>query len=651
MPAAKVIDRQHYGDAAISPDQNKVPLLGHDASVLRSKRLLQITSLTLMGLLLAAFVATGHTQLTVLAGCAVLVLAGWFAHQQQPGIAANILLWALTAMLSVLAWHSGGVRDMAVLGYPGVLIFAAILGNVRLFSGLLFFIVSYCSLMAGLTITGYFHPFLPEVEFKHLIFTDVILLITGFSAYLLLRDQRRLMDGLREENQRVRNSQKTIARLASQDQLTGLSNRRFAEESYTRLYQQCLRDEHPLAVLFLDLDSFKPVNDSLGHAAGDLLLQQLAGRLQALSRPDDVLCRFGGDEFLLMAVLDGDEDQLTRLAQSMTAAATTPFFIMQTQIEISGSVGVALAPEHGTEFNTLCKYADLAMYQAKHEGRNVFRIYNDDMGRANIDKFNLMTQIRQALKDKQFRLFYQPKIDISNGRVCGVEALIRWPQADGSYITPDEFIPLAESSGVIADIGHWVLQEACAACTRWRREGHYGVGVAVNLSYVQFRDGSLERNVQQVLQQSGLPSSALELELTESMLIGEGDDISRQLSTIHSMGVSFAIDDFGTGYSNLGYLRRFNASRLKIDKSFITALSVSQRDEPLVRAIIQMAASLGLQSVAEGVEDEATLNLLKQLGCDEAQGYLWSQALPEHELIEWLNAHNSHQELPHSSEL
>ncbi len=604
-----------------------------------------------MGLLLAAFVATGHTQLTVLTGCAVLVLAGWFAHQQQPGIAANILLWALTAMLSVLAWHSGGVRDMAVLGYPGVLIFAAILGNVRLFSGLLFFIVSYCSLMAGLTIAGIFQPFLPQVEFKHLVFTDVILLITGFSVYLLLRDQRRLMRGLREENQRVRNSQKTIARLASQDQLTGLSNRRFAEESYTHLYQRCLRDEHPLAVFFLDLDNFKPVNDSLGHAAGDLLLQQLSGRLQAISRADDVLCRFGGDEFLLMVALDGEEEQLTTIAQSIKAAATTPFFIMQTQIEISGSVGIALAPEHGTEFNTLCKYADLAMYQAKHEGRSVYRVYNDDMGRANIDKFNLMTQIRQALKDKQFRLFYQPKMDIRSGRICGVEALIRWPQPDGTYIAPDDFIPLAESSGVIADIGHWVLQEACEACMRWRQQGHGSVGVAVNLSYVQFRDGLLERSVQQVLRQSGLPSSALELELTESMLIGEGDDISRQLSAIHQMGVSFSIDDFGTGYSNLGYLRRFNASRLKIDKSFITDLGVSQRDEPLVRAIIQMAGSLGLHSVAEGVEDEATLNLLRQLGCDEAQGYFWSRALPEHEFIAWLKQHDAISELPHSSEL
>ena len=604
-----------------------------------------------MGLLLAAFVATGHTQLTVLTGSAVLVLAGWFAHQQQPGIAANILLWALTAMLSVLAWHSGGVRDMAVLGYPGVLIFAAILGNVRLFSGLLFFIASYCSLMAGLTIAGYFQPFLPDVEFKHLVFTDVILLITGFSAYLLLRDQRRLMRGLREENQRVRNSQQTIARLASQDQLTGLSNRRFAEESYTRLYQRCLRDEHPLAVFFLDLDNFKPVNDSLGHAAGDLLLQQLSGRLQAISRAEDVLCRFGGDEFLMMVALDGEEEQLTTIAQNIKAAATTPFFIMQTQIEISGSVGIALAPEHGTEFNTLCKYADLAMYQAKHEGRSVYRVYNDDMGRANIDKFNLMTQIRQALKDKQFRLFYQPKMDIRSGRVCGVEALIRWPQPDGSYIAPDDFIPLAESSGVIADIGHWVLQEACEACMRWRQQGHGSVGVAVNLSYVQFRDGSLERSVQQVLRQSGLPSSALELELTESMLIGEGDDISRQLSAIHQMGVSFSIDDFGTGYSNLGYLRRFNASRLKIDKSFITDLGVSQRDEPLVRAIIQMAASLGLHSVAEGVEDEATLNLLKQFGCNEAQGYFWSRALPEHEFIAWLKQHDAISELPHSSEL
>ena len=241
-------------------------------------------------------------------------------------------------------------------------------------------------------------------------------------------------------------------------------------------------------------------------------------------------------------------------------------------------------------------------------------------------------------REHEFQLYFQAKLQLSDQRVIGAEALLRWPQPDGSMISPDDFIPLAESSGLIVEIGEWVLQQACLACSRWHQQGYHDLTVAVNLSYVQFRDGKLEQQVQQALSAAALPAHALELELTESLLIGEGDNIARQLAALHQLGIRFSIDDFGTGYSNLGYLRRFNASRLKIDKSFILSLCLSERDEPLVRAIIQMSKSLGLKTVAEGIENSATAAQLALLGCDEGQGFYWAKPLPEHDFLGFVSA-------------
>ena len=606
-------------------------------SDVRGRRLLQIVGFTLLGLGLAMLVADGATRLTLMVAVGALLLAGWFAWKNQISLSAGILLWTLLVMLSVLAWNSGGVRDLAVLGYPGLLVFAAILGTPRLFFGLLIAIVAYCSALAIMAIHGHFDMVIPPISYAHLIFTNVILILTGFSVYLLLQDMRRLMSSLRDENRRVTEREQIIARLANQDQLTGLPNRRYAEHHFDVLLEQSRRQQRPLLLLFLDLDNFKPVNDSLGHAAGDLLLQQLASRLQALQKPGDVLCRFGGDEFLCLLLADASrsvEEQADERARQLLAAATTPFFIMQTQIDISGSVGIAMAPEHGELFADLCRAADLAMYHSKEKGRNTFSYFHDDLNRISVDKFHLLKRIRTALKQQQFQLFYQPKYHLGEQRVTGCEALLRWPQSDGSFINPDQFIPLAESSGIVAEIGRWVIERACSDCVRWRQQGHTNISVAVNVSYIQFRDGTLPQQVENILCQTGLPAFLLELELTESLLISDDHTIQQQLDRLHAMGVTLAIDDFGTGYSNLGYLRRFNARRLKIDKSFVSALGVSQRDEPLVRAMIQMAHSLDLLVVAEGVEDAEALQQLQRLGCDEAQGYLWSKALP---LPQWLD--------------
>lgn len=284
------------------------------------------------------------------------------------------------------------------------------------------------------------------------------------------------------------------------------------------------------------------------------------------------------------------------------------------------------------------------MYQAKQDGRNTYHYYDESLEKSSDDKFKLLQLLRPAFTERQFKLYYQPMVSLSNGEITTVEALLRWPQPDGSMISPEEFIPLAESSGLITELGRWVLQEACIYCARQRKQGFSNLRVAVNLSVMQFKDGHLQNTVETALHDAGLPPDALELELTESLLIDETEQIQKQLKTLSELGITIAIDDFGTGYSNLGYLRNFNATKLKIDRSFITSLCVAEYDEPLVKAIINMAASLGLETVAEGIEDEATLKKLITLGCDIGQGYYWSKPVPEDVLSELLR--NRHLNTP-----
>lgn len=604
----------------------------------RAQRLFQIAIACFLAIGMASLVAKGSTLPILLGAMFFLLVSSVFAWRGKTMIAASILLLDLTVMLSVLVWVSGGVHDIAMLGYPMVLVLAAILGNTYLFLILLGLIALYSSAIVLLTIEGSFLMVFPTITYSHLVFVNGILLVTGFGVYLLVRDLHNLMSSLKEENALVRRREQQIVELANQDQLTGLPNRRYAENTFDEMADLAEQNNETLVIFFFDLDNFKPVNDSLGHAAGDELLQQLAARLQKVADKNDVLCRFGGDEFIwLKSISSTDEKdlerQMTANANELLVTALQPFFIMQNKIDISGSVGIAIAPEHGNTFFDLCRSSDLAMYHAKTKGRNTYSFYSEDLNRVSIDRYQLLKNMRNALYDNRFEVWYQPKIELATNKIIACEALIRWPQSDGSFIGPDRFIPVAESSGLITEIGAWVLEQACRDCMYWQREGYKDVRVAVNVSYVQFRAGSFPQLVEQVLRKTGLAAQMLELELTESLLINDEDEVQKQLNELSSMGVTIAIDDFGTGYSNLGYLRSFNARALKIDKSFVLALGVSKRDEPLVKAMIQIAQSLGLSTIAEGVEDEESLTKLRSLECTVGQGYLWSPALP---LSTWL---------------
>lgn len=610
----------------------------------RPRRLLQISLTTFVGLAIAATMATGTTRVILLAGVLGMLLSGGFARRGQIKVSATLFLVNQFILLSCLVWAYGGVRDLAMLGYPSLLVFAVILGNAYIFAGMLLLVVLYCTLLVVLTVNGQFTMVLPELTYSHIFFINIIFLLTGFSVYLLVKDLSGLMSSLRRENERVREREKTITELARHDQLTGLFNRRDAESRFARMMQEAHREGCQLAVFFLDLDNFKPVNDSLGHAAGDLLLQELSRRLKASMGPRELLYRFGGDEFMLVRMkLPPDPEQwegiLHGRAKQLLDIVSEPLQIMQHQIVSTASIGVAIAPFHGDSFAEICRLADLAMYAAKKSGRNGFCVYHEDLGRASVDKFRMLKLMQEAIDQQQFQLWYQPKICLATGRVLAAEALLRWPQTDGGYVPPDVFIPLAEESGLIGELGNWVAEQAIADCAAWQAQGFSEVGVSINVSPVQFRNCSLPERIAEKLALTGLPAACFELELTESMLIEDDEEVQQQLQRLGRLGVGLAIDDFGTGYSNISYLNRFGAQRLKIDKSFIMPLAEREADDGLVRAMLQIASSLNFKVVAEGVETRGCLQRLQQLGCGEGQGYFWSAAIPYTEWLAYLTEH------------
>lgn len=601
-------------------------------SQIRRHRLMQISAVTAIGLAVALLVARNITFTIFAIGIGCLMLALAFAYKHKILASAYTLIGSMATMLFALALTGAGLFDLAVLGYPGLLIFAALLGGVGLFVSVLLFVVTLCFGIAWLTLGGFVITNIPTLSWSHLIFIIVIFVVTGFSVYILVHDIRRLMRSLQCENAKVQRNKAEIQHLAHHDPLTNLPNRLYGEALFTQSLIACEQKKQNLALLFIDLDNFKPVNDALGHAAGDILLEQLTLKLSKDLKPDQHLIRFGGDEFLLLAPFTDYHQELEALAETLIQKCASKFKILQTQVVISASIGITCAPKEGSDFKQLCRQADVAMYQAKKDGRNTYHYYDQSLDKISDDKFKLLQLLRPALIEQQFQLYYQPMVNLQSGEISMVEALLRWPQPDGSMIAPDQFIPLAESSGLINELGRWVIQQACINCAKQRELGFPNLRVAVNLSAIQFKDGHLQDVIESALQHADLPPNALELELTESLLIDDGDQIQIQLQALSAIGITIAIDDFGTGYSNLGYLRNFNATTLKIDRSFITSLCTAEHDESLVKAIISMAASLGLKTVAEGIEDKATLNKLIALGCNNGQGYYWSKPIPEDRL-------------------
>ncbi|MFT7722521.1 MAG: EAL domain-containing protein [Roseateles sp.] len=420
-------------------------------------------------------------------------------------------------------------------------------------------------------------------------------------------------------------------RLALFDGLTGLPNRHLLADRASQALDIARRCDEPLAVLFLDLDHFKNVNDTLGHRAGDALLAQLAGRLRGAVREQDTVARMGGDEFVLVLPLT-DVAGAAHLATKLMALAGAPFQVEGQELTVTPSLGIAMFPTDGDDFDTLCKCADAAMYRAKKDGRNAYRFFTSEMQAQSARMLRLENALRRALERGQLSLHYQPQLalDAQGGaaRIVGAEALLRWQHPELGWVSPAEFIPVAESSGLILPIGEWVLTEALSQLRRWDDAGLPALTLAVNLSAVQFRHRDLPALVARVLADTGMPAARLELELTEGAAMDDPAAAIATMNELHARGVRLAIDDFGTGYSSLSHLKKFRVSKLKIDQSFVRDLTDDAEDRAIVDAVIRMAAALGLETIAEGVETEGQLDFLRRQGCRAVQGYLFSRPLP-----------------------
>jgi diguanylate cyclase (GGDEF)-like protein/PAS domain S-box-containing protein len=433
-------------------------------------------------------------------------------------------------------------------------------------------------------------------------------------------------------------AEETITFLAYHDPLTGLANRLLLQDRFEQAKAHAIRTHTKLALLFLDLDNFKSINDTLGHDVGDALLRQIAERLESLVRSTDIVCRQGGDEFLIILSDFKDPDEIVPVLDKLVDELQKPFAAEGHELTTSLSMGAAVFPQDGATFDDLRKKADLAMYRAKDSGRNTYRFFDENMNAEAINHLLMVNGLRRGIERGEFMLHYQPQFDLSTGTAIGVEALIRWNHPEMGIVSPAAFIPVAEESGLIVQIGAWALQEACRQAAEWQRAGLPRLTIGVNLSAVQFRRGDVEKSVAGALQASGLDPSLLELEITESILIDNMESVVASLERLKQIGVKLAIDDFGTGYSSLSYLKRLAIDKLKIDQSFVRDLVHDADDEAIVRAIIQMAQSLKLKTIAEGIENAELLQKLRIFGCDEGQGHHFARPMPAQELADFLQA-------------
>ena len=440
-------------------------------------------------------------------------------------------------------------------------------------------------------------------------------------------------------NAELLNALGTIQDMATHDSLTGLHNRVSLADALEHAVNKARRTGESLAVLFIDLDGFKTVNDTLGHSTGDHLLREIAHRLRAKIRESDLVARLGGDEFVVMVESVADRTSLQLVAAKILAAVGEPMQLQGHDVTVTASIGIAVFPEDGADVSTLLANADMAMYRAKALGHNRANEYSSDLGESVVERFEIEKGLREALKNNEFHLYYQPKIEFSSGKLLGVEALIRWHHPTLGVLGPDRFIHVAESSNFIIQLGKWIIEQACRQASAWRHASLPHFAIAVNLSAHQLSDPSLAEHVSEALRASGADPSMLEFEITETAVMKNMEEAVALLESLRALGVRLAIDDFGTGYSSLAYLKALPVDILKVDRAFVKHLPHNRDDLAITRAVIAMAHGLSMTVVAEGVEAQCQFDSLRDEGCDEFQGFYCRPAMESHDLETLVRRH------------
>jgi len=605
---------------------------GVDELALRSRRIVQLARLVFVGLF-AASLATGikgdwFTTAMLGGAFASVSFSVVLNHMGLVEAASMLLLWTLTLLATAAMWFNQGIYSPAILVYPCILVTANMLGRTRNFVLQLAFMLAATACMAWVSESGLREFDMTPVGWSHFVYVAVILTTCGLMIYMLAGDLRSALLRVRAEVQRASEATEQIRHQALHDALTGLPNRIAALSVAQAAMAHAARHGRQVGFVFVNIDNFKQINESLGHSAGDELLRQIGMRLKEHTRRYDAVTRYGGDEFLLLASDLGDSEEAAAVASHVLSQVGETFHFAGMTVAVSCSIGVAMFPGDGQDFETLLQKADVAVHHAKDAGRNVFRFFDERMNANMLEDLNISTGLRQAIERCELRLNYQPLLDLHTGRLLGAEALLRWTHPERGNIPPGRFIPVAERSGQVVELGEWVLDEACRQLRTWRGTPFEGLTISVNVSTVQFKRGTLEAVVAQALDKHGVPPGSLELEVTESALIHDPEGFVETLHGLKHLGVRLSIDDFGTGYSNLSYLQRFEVDKLKIDQSFVRRLGERESDRAIVRAIIQMAKSLNLVTTGEGIENETTRALLIELGCDQGQGYALGRPQP-----------------------
>ncbi len=619
-----------------SLDQNK-------QSNFQSRRFHQAVFVTVLMLILATissfyFNETMNIKLFLIIDVLVMCTIFPLTHFGKINLAKHIYLWTNMIVLSYIFWSKGGLLSSAViLVYPMFLMISALLVGPRTFFLAYSFTVGLVILVSLQAINTYTNYTYKQFGYWDLSIVLILLSAAGFTAWRFNGDMRSAMKKLKSEVSNVNQSREEITRLIHFDSLTNLPSRLNSESKYTELCKNLDVSKDEISFLFVDIDNFKSINEFYNHSAGDAVLKQVSERLLGFLLEDDVACRLSGDEFLLIITRPKNYN-IERFSKSVLSEISKPVEINKNPVEVTASLGIAIRNNEMDEgFESLIKRADLAMYRAKQLGKNKHSFYDDELYQDINRKHRIIKGLKSALRNNDLELYLQPKVNIHTGKAESAEALIRWIKNNPEGSTPDEFIPLIESTELICELGDWVIKHACKMCKDMHQKGYDDLSISVNISSAQFMMGTLEKVIVNELQASKLEPKHLELELTEHILFQENTDVLDELRRIKELGVTLSIDDFGTGYSNLGYLTKFKVDTLKIDRSFVTDINKSSENYAIVDAIIKMAKTLGLSIVAEGVETQQEWDALKQLGCDQGQGYIWSRPLPSLEFHQHLS--------------
>ncbi|MBA1316751.1 EAL domain-containing protein [Pseudomonas monteilii] len=579
----------------------------------------------------------GFGALIMGAGIACMHYTGMAALRMLPGIDYDPTLFGASLLIAVGAsaaalWiafrlrkHTPYVRQ--IRGLAAVVMGFAIVGmHYTGMAAANFPEGSFCGALAG-GLQG------DSLVYLVLITTLAVLAVALLTSVLDARLEARTAELARS----LTLANQELTQLALHDTLTDLPNRTLLADRIEQAIAKVAEQGGCFALMFIDLDGFKPVNDAFGHHIGDLLLKAVAGRLRGHLHSQDTLARIGGDEFVLLVELQEPNDAMD-VAVKQVNLVSRPFRVAEHDLQLSASLGIVLYPGNGQDQHELLRNADAAMYHAKSAGKNGYSFFDVSMNSNARQQLQLLQDLRQALEQRQFRLHYQPKFDAQACQPIGAEALLRWEHPQQGLLLPDRFIGLAEKTGLIIPIGEWVLDEACRQMRQWLDQGHQGWRMAVNLSAIQFCHAGLVESVARALQQNGLPANCLTLEITETTAMRDADASLTVLQRLSDMGVDLSIDDFGTGYSSLMYLKRLPANELKIDRGFVRDLEQDSDDAAIVSAIVALGQALGLRIVAEGVETDKQQDFLTRLGCDSLQGYLLGQPVPAEQFMDKLQA-------------